>query len=74
MCQVIVLSNFILLTLVLLIFIIIFTCVLDFFLGPPTNLLTFTKNVINQSLMDQFIPNKVYYNFNNVYYKFQYNR
>ena len=32
----------------------IFTCVLDFFLGPPTNLLTFTKkcykSVINGSI------------------------
>ena len=32
------------------------------------------KLVINQSSMDQFIPNKVFYNFNNVYYQFQYNR
>ena len=48
------------------------TCVLDFFLGPPTNWLIFTKSVIIQSLMDQFISNKVCYNGNNVYY--HYNR
>ena len=45
---------------------------LDFFLCPPTNWLTFTKSVINQSLMDQFISNKVYCNGNNAYY--HYNR
>ena len=45
-----------------------------FFLCPPTNWLTFTKSVINQSLMDLFISNKVYYNVNNVYYQLQYNR
>ena len=33
---------------------------LDFFLGPPTNWLTFTKSVINQSLMDQFISCNLY--------------
>ena len=45
-------------------------CVLDLFLGPPTNWLTFTKSVINQSLMDQFISNKVYCNGNNEYYNY----
>ena len=48
------------------------TCVLDFFLGPPTKWFTFTKSVINQSLMDQFISNKVCCYGNNVYY--HYNR
>ena len=45
---------------------------MDFFLGPPTNWLTLTKSVINQSLMNQFVSNKVWCHGNNVYY--QYNR